>query len=84
MENTIVFKCPKCGHNVLEWIGSGTHYCNIERIYDDGIIEYGFIESEGDTDRWQCNACGYVLTNEYGEDIINEEELIEWLKDNCS
>jgi len=78
----IQFKCPKCGGTRLECIMDGIHSCPVEEIDESGDFEYGSYESEAMVDRWQCLTCGYTLMD--GKDnIIDNEEVVQWCKDNC-
>jgi len=57
----------------------------------NGSIDYGAYHCEGgQIDNYQCGHCGYVLqfkpTDESGDcgfTVTSEEELVEWLKENC-
>ena len=77
------FECPECGENgnsFIECVLDGVHHQTVSKIDEDGSVIYNHIESEATVDRFQCESCGYVLENEDGSRVDNEEELIEWLK----
>ncbi len=72
------FTCPKCNCNTLECCLDGPHRCDITSIDDEGELEWGLYESNGDINRFQCSGCGYILEN-----VTDDEEVVEWVKENC-
>lgn len=79
MENQLEFICPECGGNHLECVQDGIHFSEITALDDDGDFEYGPIESCGDVLRFQCLDCGYVIKDNYGNEIVDNIELIDWI-----
>ncbi len=69
------FVCPKCGASSLCAEASG--YLAIDHVYDDGVFEFGDMNSDDISD-YQCGKCGYKL--EFSEDMT----LSEWLMTHCS
>ena len=79
MENQLEFICPDCGGNRLECVHDGVHSCEITALDEDGDFDYGTIESCGDVLRFQCLDCGYIVTDGYGNDIVDNIELVNWI-----
>lgn len=74
------FCCPSCEDNRLEEIVSGATVAT-EISIEDGEVIYGEQSSDsGMLERYQCVNCGYTLTDEEGDTIQSEEDLIDWLK----
>ena len=78
-EKSLVFKCPKCGHNRLETVFDGVHFCEITRIDPDGDHDTGEIQSEAMVIRVQCLNCGYILEDECGP--ISYDDIVDWIND---
>ena len=81
--DSIQFQCPKCKGTRLECVMDGIHSCPVTSIDCDGDFEYGDYESEAMVDRWQCLSCGYTLKDDSDENIIDNEDVVEWCKANC-
>ena len=81
----LVFTCPKCEHHELASVQRVWHTFIVERIFDGGELEYDYDNCErGDSEveRYQCNYCGYVLTDEDGEPIDMCDDVPKWIKNN--
>ena len=80
------FKCPKCSHDELEIVeASAVMSSKVVNIDEECYFEYDLIECDGGcTDRFQCFKCGCVLKDENCEAITTNEEVVEWVKKNCS
>jgi predicted nucleic-acid-binding Zn-ribbon protein len=81
---SLKFKCPECSGKELELVEIGavlTH--KIVNLSEDGCFEYAQISiDDGETDRFQCSNCGYVLCD--GILVVQDEKgVVEWLKKNC-
>lgn len=88
LENTPVdcnrglqFTCPDCSNMTLECCQDGSHVSRVTCINEEGDHDYGELESSGEVVRWQCEGCGYVLQNQFG-DITDTVEVAEWIKEN--
>jgi len=77
------FKCPKCKSEKLECCEDGPYTSEVKVIDEEGDFEYGPIDASGTVDRFQCLDCGYVLCREDGSSIDDNEEVVEWIKENC-
>ena len=87
-ENKVVkFVCPECGNDKLGQL------CNVLTTYP--VIEIpkcgDLVYSVKDVDRGdsvvlshQCMNCGYELTDEYGNPIIDISAVPGWCLDYCS
>ena len=82
-EIAVKFLCS-CGHTRLEAVMDGPHTTIIEGMVDSGDVEYGDTESEGYLDRFQCVGCGKTIEDKFNEPIKDDEELVEWCKENCN
>lgn len=75
------FKCPKCGNDTAEEVLTGvTVELGVDGIADDGYPDYNGTEElfDGEIDRYQCSACGYVL-----EGVTSQEDFVEYVKEHC-
>ena len=79
----LTFTCPYCGSHRLECCEDGPYSSEILNIDEDGDFDYGEIDASGVVDRFQCLNCGFALTREDGSNIDENEEVIEWIKNNC-
>jgi len=81
-EKEVVFKCSVCGGDSIEVHGCGAEVTSeIKKIvgYD---IEYGpTIIDNCENISYRCANCGLVLENNEGYEINDDEELIDWLKE---
>lgn len=70
------FKCPKCGHFVVEEVmGDVTVASEVVDVDEDGDVSYGEQTNEdGEVVRYQCAECGWTLPVDDGQ------ELYEFLK----
>lgn len=75
------FKCPLCKCTQLECIFTGCT-CPV-KVFKDRDIEFGDTQSWGDAERWQCAGCAFILANEDGGVIISDEDVSNWITDNC-
>ena len=93
-EKYLKFKCPQCNHAVLEEVMTDVvQYSNISSIDESGAVDYdpnGVSHDGGEVAHYQCGQCGEILmfepTDESGDcgyTVGCEEELVEWLKQNC-
>ena len=76
------FICPDCGKNRLECCEDGAYNSEVRSIDEDGDFEWGQISASGTVERFQCLGCGYVLEAN-GFAITDNEEVVEWIKENC-
>ena len=80
---TLKFKCSNCGSKVLEEVMVDVVMSSvIKKIYKEGDLEYDSnIEThDGEVDRYQCENCGKVITDEAGNAINKADELIKCLE----
>lgn len=79
------FKCPKCKKEDLEIIETDVIMTSLIVEIDEEIcFEYDLIDTGGGcVDRFQCSECGYVLKDEDEQIITTEEDVVEWLRNNC-
>ena len=80
------FKCPSCKKEDLEIIETDVIMTSLIVEIDEGnCFEYDLIDTGGgNVDRFQCSECGFVLKDENEKVITNEEDVVEWLRKNCS
>lgn len=78
----IQFTCPECKTHRLECCEEGPYSSEVLEIDEDGDFDYGEIDASGNVVRFQCLNCGYILSREDGSPIDNNEEVVEWIKDN--
>jgi predicted RNA-binding Zn-ribbon protein involved in translation (DUF1610 family) len=83
-DKAVKFVCSDCGHTRLEAVLDGPHTTIIEGMCDSGGVEYGDTESEGYLERFQCVGCGKTIKDVADEPIKDDEELVEWCKENCN
>lgn len=81
----LLFKCPQCSCSVCEEVlVQVTQSTTFSRLTCEGEIaepEYQNSATEGgEIERYQCQACGFVLKNESGETINNVEGLQQWFE----
>ena len=77
------FVCPDCGGMRLECCEDGPYCSEVTNIDEDGDFDYAEIEASGTVDRYQCLNCGFTLSREDGSSIDDNEEVVEWIKENC-
>ena len=82
-EDGLIFTCPSCGKHRLECCEDGPYVSEVLCIDEDGDFDYGEIEGSGMVDRFQCLDCGYILSREDRSSIDDNEEVVEWIKENC-
>ena len=84
----VTFTCPSCQENRLECVEAAIVTSVIKDIKRNGDFEFNApIVTDGETDRFQCVGCGFVLTNKeegFAEYNITEHgEVVEWCDQNC-
>lgn len=77
------FTCPSCDSHRLECCEDGPYSSEVLCIDEDGDFDYGPIDASGTVDRFQCLNCGYILSREDGSSIDDNEEVVEWIRENC-
>ncbi len=82
-QDGLKFICPDCGSNKLECCEDGPYASEVLSIDDEGDFEYGPIDASGMVERYQCLKCGFVLSSEDGSSIDDNQEVVEWVKENC-
>lgn len=82
-QDGLKFTCPECKGTRLECCEDGPYSSEVLDIDEDGDFDYGQIDASGMVDRYQCLSCGYVLSREDGSSIDDNEEVVEWIRDNC-
>jgi len=81
IDDGLEFTCPNCPSHRLECCEDGQYVSEIFVIDEDGDFEYGDIAAHGEVERIQCVRCGYILKDKAGENIINNEDVVEWIKE---
>ena len=84
--NGLKFKCPKCGGDRLDEICTGVIQASeiTDIDVENAILDYGETSYDGgELSHYQCLKCSYVLEDN-GVTIEDVEDLIDWLKKNCS
>ncbi len=81
------FKCPRCGSPTFEEILTGvTQSTTFQRVAcDEEITEPDYQDTStegGEINRYQCQACGFVLQDEHGRIINGTQSLRQWLEKN--
>jgi len=80
------FTCPECGSLHLFRVETGIVACSrIISISSDGWITYDdpdIERADAEIASYQCALCKYELEDDYGVEILDEEELFEWLRNN--
>jgi len=74
------FKCPSCQHTQMEEVTVGvTVTSQIGDVGHFGDLMYtGFQTNDnGDIDHYQCATCGGHILDDHGNEIIDEEGLLE-------
>lgn len=82
-QKRVVFTCPSCGQHRIECVMEGVNTCEVLDTPADGNFEYNHVESESDVIRWQCVNCGYVISDEDGEPLLDNAEIVNWIEENC-
>jgi hypothetical protein len=77
------FTCPSCKGHRLECCQDGYHVSEVTCINEEGDHDYGTLQSHGEVIRWQCLSCGCVIEDSFGNDIVDNVEIAEWIKENC-
>ena len=82
---SLKFKCPSCQCNDLEVVEVDVVVSSqVVEIDKEGYVEYDILESDGGCiDRYRCRKCGLILKDEKGEPLATEDEMVEWIKNNC-
>ena len=82
------FQCAddSCDSTQLECIEERAEVTSeITTIRSDGDFDFGApIINDSVVDRFQCKACGRVIKDKaFNEAITDQQELAEWLEENC-
>lgn len=83
-EKPLKFKCPKCNRHRLECCEDGPYVSEVLVIDKEGDFDYGEISASGEVVRFQCLGCGFTLKDSSGENITDNEEVVEWIEEHCS
>ena len=86
-DGEIEFTCPKCQHHQLEEIVVNAEVATDMKMRlapdrEGGIsVTYGHHRmGEGDTERYQCVFCGFMICHEDGDPVTDTDELGKWLQ----
>jgi hypothetical protein len=84
-DKAVKFVCPDCGDTRLEAVMDGHHTTIILGMFKSGSIEYGETQAEGDLQRYSCVTCNFSPMTEFDDEehITDDEQVVEWCKDNC-
>ena len=81
------FTCPKCKHHELSSVEQVIMTYPITKIPDDGDLNYDYDNrTAGDSQilSYQCRHCGFELRDEQDNSIVEQEDVIEWIKKKTS
>lgn len=77
----LTFHCPGCDSTRLECCEDGPYASEVNGIHESGDFEYDQISANGDMVRYQCLSCGFILKDVDGNNIIDNEEVVEWIRE---
>ena len=80
-EQYLTFHCPGCDSTRLECCEDGPYSSEVSDIHESGDFEYESIDASGEMVRYKCLSCGFILKDVDGNKIINNEEVVEWIKE---
>ena len=82
---SLKFNCSKCGCEELEIVQTDVVLSSkVVDIDEKGYFEFEQIDCEGgNIDRYQCFKCGLVLKDDQGKVLTTEEQIVEWVRENC-
>jgi predicted RNA-binding Zn-ribbon protein involved in translation (DUF1610 family) len=90
MGKIIKFVCPECGGTVLdECMKDVYQHSTISQIEEEdgeAIVDYAensITTDEGEVYYYCCVKCGFALNGPYDNSINNNDELLEWILENC-
>ncbi len=80
------FTCPKCNHNELGSVEQVIMTYPITEINDEDVVYDSDNPTAGDSQilSYQCLHCGFELEDEQGNSIVEQSDVIEWIKKNTS
>lgn len=78
------FICPNCEDTKLQCCMDDGNSSIVTVIHEDGQFEYDGDPTDGDLSHYQCDCCGMRLMNDIDLEIQDDEEIVEWIKKNCS
>lgn len=83
----LIFTCPQCGKHDLGSVEQVLMTYPIKKINSDGDLDYDTdnpTSGDGQVLSYQCMNCGFELEHDdYNASIIEQEDLIKWIKENC-
>jgi len=82
-QDGLKFICPECQGTRLECCEDGPYNSEVLSIDEEGDFEYGEISCSGMIERYQCLHCGFVPTNSDGSVIDDNQDVVEWIRENC-
>ena len=89
MSDKMKFKCPECGRedNLCRIV---TGIKTSEQVYIDEDEKYledsGEIEDIFENSRvsnFECGHCGYIMKDDLDIIVKDDQDMIEWIKENC-
>lgn len=80
-EQYLTFHCPSCDSTRLECCEDGPYASEVDSIHISGDFGYGEMTANGDVTRYQCLSCGFILKDKDGNNIIDNEEVVEWIRE---
>jgi hypothetical protein len=78
------FVCPNCEGTKLECCMDDGNSSIVTVIHEDGEFEYDGEPTEGDLSHYQCECCGQWLMDGNDCEIQDDEEIVEYIKRECS
>ncbi len=85
----LLFTCPnpECGGHRLECCEDGPYNSEILSIDEEVDFDFGEIDASGQTEKFQCLDCGFVLENKepgfQAYPITEHTEVVDWIIKNC-
>jgi len=76
------FKCPNCNSHKIARRVKGEHV-EIYSVSKDGLYLEGDENTGVESVVWECGQCDFVLTNNDKEPMLDEEQVLAWIEQNC-
>jgi transposase-like protein len=82
MAKKLQFKCPKCGSSeLIEFLTGITQRFAVYNIDTQGNMERDLLDTDySSSGYFRCGNCQFILLDENGRKIQNDQSLVKWLK----